>query len=204
MLYLGIRGRYEMPHHNIFFATDYRRNVEEITRGVLSDDPSFYVQNAAATDPTLAPEGKSTLYVLVPVPSAVTPGDWSPDRTRRFRDRLLRLLAQRAGLADLEDRIEFERVITPDDWQVRHDVYRGAVFNLAHTLSQMLYLRPHNRFQEFERCYLVGGGTHPGSGLPTIYESGRIAADLIAHDLAGHRRRTLAAAPPRTYHPVGT
>ena len=55
----------------------------------------------------------------------------------------------------------------------------GATFNLAHTLGQMLYMRPHNRYNGFNNCYLVGGGTHPGSGLPTIYESGRISANLV-------------------------
>jgi phytoene desaturase len=59
------------------------------------------------------------------------------------------------------------------------NVYKGATFNLAHNIGQMLLLRPHNQFEEFKRCYLVGGGTHPGSGLPTIYESGRITAELI-------------------------
>jgi phytoene desaturase len=57
----------------------------------------------------------------------------------------------------------------------------GATFNLAHTLTQMLYFRPHNRYAGFDNCYLVGGGTHPGSGLPTIYESGRISANLICN-----------------------
>ena len=56
----------------------------------------------------------------------------------------------------------------------------GATFNLAHSLGQMLYFRPRNKFEELDNCYLVGGGTHPGSGLPTIYESGRIAANLIS------------------------
>jgi phytoene desaturase len=69
--------------------------------------------------------------------------------------------------------------MTPLDWENEIDVYKGATFNLAHNVGQMLYFRPHNRFEEFENCYLVGGGTHPGSGLPTIYESGRITADLI-------------------------
>jgi phytoene desaturase len=59
-------------------------------------------------------------------------------------------------------------------------VYLGATFNLAHNLSQMIYFRPRNRFEELDRCYLVGGGTHPGSGLPTIYESGRITANLLS------------------------
>jgi phytoene desaturase len=55
----------------------------------------------------------------------------------------------------------------------------GATFNLSHTFSQLLYLRPRNRFEELDNCYLVGGGTHPGSGLPTIYESARISSNLI-------------------------
>ena len=67
---------------------------------------------------------------------------------------------------------------TPAGWEDDYNVYRGAVFNLAHTIDQMLYFRPHNEFEELG-CYLVGGGTHPGSGLPTIYESGRISAGLI-------------------------
>ena len=83
-------------------------------------------------------------------------------------------------LDDIERRIRFERIITPADWETKVGIYRGATFNLAHTLSQMLYFRPHNRFEELGHCYLTGGGTHPGSGLPTIYESGRIAANLIS------------------------
>ena len=86
------------------------------------------------------------------------------------------------GFKDIENHIVSETIITPDDWGNR-DVYRGAVFNLAHGLDQMLWRRPQNRFEEFEGLYLVGGGTHPGSGLPTIMESGRISSKLICADL---------------------
>lgn len=58
-------------------------------------------------------------------------------------------------------------------------VYKGATFNLGHQLTQMMVLRPHNKFEELENCWLVGGGTHPGSGLPTILESSRITTKLI-------------------------
>jgi phytoene desaturase len=88
-------------------------------------------------------------------------------------------MESRAGLADIRQHIQMEKVITPYDWEHEKYVYDGATFNLSHSLKQMLYFRPHNQFEEFENCYLVGGGTHPGSGLPTIYESGRISAGLI-------------------------
>lgn len=65
-----------------------------------------------------------------------------------------------------------------------HNVFYGATFNLAHTIGQMLYFRPHNRFEDLDNCYLVGGGTHPGSGLPTIFESAKISAELLMQDSA--------------------
>ncbi len=88
-------------------------------------------------------------------------------------------IKKRCGMADIESHIREEIVFTPQTWQDMN-IQFGATFNLAHSLRQMLYFRPHNKFEELDNCYLVGGGTHPGSGLPTIYESGRIAANLIA------------------------
>jgi phytoene desaturase len=77
-------------------------------------------------------------------------------------------------LTGLEERIEYEKIVTPNDWKDDYSVYRGATFNLAHNLGQMLHKRPHNKFEDLESVYLVGGGTHPGSGLPVSYESSRI------------------------------
>jgi phytoene desaturase len=183
MLYLGIEGRYDAPHHhNIYIARDYRRNLDEIERRhVLSDDPSVYVQNASVTDPTLAPEGMSTLYVLAPVTHRHPNVDWSRER-ERFRSVVLRQV-ERLGFPGVEDRIRFERCITPDEWDAGFEIHRGATFNLAHNLGQMLHLRPHNRFEDLDRTYLVGGGTHPGSGLPVIFESARISSRLLLEDL---------------------
>jgi phytoene desaturase len=182
MMYLGIEGRFDhLEHHTIYMAKDYARNLEDIEkRHGLSDDPSFYVQNACVTDPTLAPGGMSTLYVLVPVTHQHPNVDWDRERGR-FRDLVLRQLRQ-VGINDVEKRIRFERVITPADWEHQHQIYRGATFSLAHNLGQMLHLRPRNRFEDLEGVYLVGGGTHPGSGLPVIFESARITSRLLLED----------------------
>ena len=83
----------------------------------------------------------------------------------------------------MERRIRWEHVTTPADWEQGHQIYRGATFNLAHNLGQMLHLRPRNRFEDVDGIYLVGGGTHPGSGLPVIFESARITARLLLQDL---------------------
>jgi phytoene desaturase len=183
MLYLGVEGRCdELQHHNIYVAENYRQNLEEIEhRHVLSEDPSFYVENPTRTDDTMAPPGHSALYVLLPVSHQHPNIDWSRERDR-YRQVALKQLSK-VGLADIEKRIRFERVVTPADWESKVGIYRGATFNLAHNLGQMLHLRPRNRFEEFDRLYLVGGGTHPGSGLPVIFESARISARLLLEDL---------------------
>ena len=203
MLYLGIKGELpELPHHTIFLSKDYRRNVREIEEGLAPPgEPSVYVQNACVTDPALAPPGHSTLYVLVPVGNRVGAGiDWAAQQAA-YRTVALRQL-EHLGVHDIERRIVFEKVMTPTDWEVDLNVFRGATFNLSHSLQQMLHRRPHNRFEDLDGVYLVGGGTHPGSGLPVIFESARITSRLMADDLGlnPHWAPSLMAAP--SYEPA--
>jgi phytoene desaturase len=183
MMYLGIEGLYDrIPHHTIHCASDYVANLADIEeRHILSDDPSFYVQNACVTDETLAPKGCSTLYALAPVTHNHPNVDWDKEKPA-FRARLLKQM-ERIGIRGIEKRIRYEKVVTPADWENVYAVHRGATFNLAHTLTQMLHLRPRNRFEDLRGVYLVGGGTHPGSGLPVIYESARITSRLLLDDL---------------------
>lgn len=179
MLYLGINRPITLPHHTIFFAQDYKKNVEELTKqGELSEDPSIYVHNPSGLDPTLAPAGHSALYILMPVPNLDADLDWEK-LGDQVREQILDRLELEPELKGLRDAIVVEKRITPQDWQDDHHVYKGATFNLSHNLGQMMVLRPHNRFEEVDHCFLVGGGTHPGSGLPTIFESAKISAALL-------------------------
>lgn len=197
MMYLGVEGAFDLPHHTIYIAKAYAKNLDDIdNRHVLSEDPSFYVQNACVTDPSLAPRGHSTLYVLAPVTHQHPNVDWAKEKAR-FRDRMFRQI-KKAGY-DLDPvRIRYERMLTPADWDTRYEIYRGATFNLAHTLDQMLHLRPHNRFEDLDGMYLVGGGTHPGSGLPVIFESARISTRLLLEDLGLNRAATDSRPEPDT------
>ena len=182
MMYLGLEGTFALPHHTVHISSRYQDNLADIEdRHVLSDDPSFYVQNAAVTDPSLAPPGHSTLYVLAPVSHQHPNIDWRKERGP-FRELMFRQLAK-AGFGGIRERIRHERILTPDEWENHHSIYRGATFNLSHTLDQMLHLRPNNRFEDLDGMYLVGGGTHPGSGLPVIFESARISSRLLLSDL---------------------
>lgn len=179
MLYLGIDKPVTTPHHLVVFARNYREHINSIfSQPRLVKDISFYVRNADPADPTLAPPGHSALYVLVPMPNMRAGINWEQERDA-MRETVLDAIAQRTELGDLRPHIRAEKIITPADWETDYRVYAGATFNLAHSLGQMVRFRPRNKFEEVDRVYLTGGGTHPGSGLPTIYESGRIAANLI-------------------------
>jgi phytoene desaturase len=183
MLYLGIEGRYDdLAHHTIYLAEDYKDNLRDIEeRHTLSANPSFYVQNASITDDSLAPDGHSTLYVLLPVTHETGAIDWAVEGPR-YRTLALEQM-KKLGLHDVESRIRTEKVITPSGWTEEFGLYKGATFSMAHSLDQMLHLRPHNRFEDVRQMYLVGGGTHPGSGLPVIFESARITSRLLLEDL---------------------
>ncbi len=183
MMYLGIEGRYDdVAHHTIYLAKDYKQNLRDIESSHrLSEEPSFYVQNASVTDPTLAPKGHSTLYVLLPVTHEVEGINWEQEQ-QRFRALALKQI-EKIGLTNVEERICTERILTPRGWRDEFGLHKGATFSMAHSLGQMLHLRPHNRFEDVRGMYLVGGGTHPGSGLPVIFQSARISSRLLLQDL---------------------
>ncbi|MDP4025546.1 phytoene desaturase family protein [Methylobacterium sp. NEAU 140] len=193
MLYLGIEGRMpeSLGHHTILLSREYERNIREITEGTLPMQPSLYVQHAGYTDGGMAPPGHTALYVLVPVPNLKSGIDWAATRAS-YRALVLERL-KLLGLGDIEARIRYERIVDPTQWEGDFAVHEGATFNLAHDLLQMLWFRPHNRFGP--GLYLVGGGTHPGSGLPVIYEGARISARLLIEELAGARAAAQAGIP---------
>lgn len=195
MLYLGLDKIYEdEPHHHILFADDYARNVKDIqSESKVSTDMSIYVRNSSVTDPTVAPEGHSQLYVLVPTINARHHQDWEATQ-REYRDLVIDRIIQRTGMKDLREHIVEEKILSPAGWRDDYSIFMGATFNLSHTLDQMLYFRPHNRMRGYDNLYLVGGGTHPGSGLPTIYESGRISSNLLC-DSVGKEYSRVDLAP---------
>ena len=185
MLYLGLEGRFDdQPHHTVYMPRDYQRHLDDIDAACdMTPDPAFYAQNASITDDSLAPPGHSTLYMLMPVAHQGDASriDWAREAPV-YRRLAMKQLAK-VGFDDVERRIRYERHLTPTQWRDDYRIYRGATFSMAHNFSQMLHRRPKNRYEDLDGVYLVGGGTHPGSGLPTIFESARISASLLCDEL---------------------
>lgn len=206
MMYLGVEGRVDLPHHTIRTAPDYRGNLEDIGRregwgGSLTEDPSFYVCNPSVTDPSLAPEGCSSLYVLMPTPNTRAAIDWTA-HTPVCREKLLDRMRTLLGI-DLAGRIREEMILTPNDWAASN-INFGATFNLAHSLDQMLHKRPQHKLPFVEGAWLVGGGTHPGSGLPVIFLSSQITAGLLLRELGLKSSHGVNASPQIELAGAGT
>ena len=179
MLYLALDDEFNIDHHNIVFAKDYIKNIDWITNSKgparIPEDFSYYVHNPSITDPHMAPIGRSSIYVLLPCPNLDAGIDWILE-AKVARDMLLDKMESQLGMKGIRGKIIAEQIKTPLNWEMDHNVYKGAIFSLQHGPGQMLMLRPKNRMAQ--GLYMCGGGTHPGSGIPTILNSAIIAADL--------------------------
>jgi phytoene desaturase len=179
VLHVGSRQAYsKIAHHNIHFGSAWRGTFDEVIRqGLLMSDPSLLVTNPSRTDPSVAPEGKQTYYVLAPTPNLDAGRiDW-PSFSDRYAASLVRTLEER-GYVGFGDAIEVERVITPHDWAAQ-GMAAGTPFAAAHTFRQTGPFRPGNLHPTLENVVFTGSGTQPGVGVPMVLISGKLAASRI-------------------------
>ncbi|MCG8431835.1 MAG: phytoene desaturase family protein [Candidatus Omnitrophica bacterium] len=180
LLYLGLKRKLpQFEHHNVFFSGELKKNLRQIfDERVMPDDPSFYVHVPTRTDPSLAPEGKEILYLLIPVPNLLREQGLSVDYEATLRKSVFTALNRKMGI-ELEELIEVERHFYPVDFISRYNIKYAATFGLAHTLFQSAFFRPANFDRSMRGLYYVGASTQPGGGLPVVIAGSRIVADMI-------------------------
>ncbi|ACY48484.1 phytoene desaturase [Rhodothermus marinus] len=182
LLYLGVRRTYpQLLHHTLMLSPRYRELIEDIfERKVLAPDFSLYLHAPTRTDPTMAPPGCESLYVLAPVPHLQASVDWT-EEAPRYAGRLLEFL-EAWGLEGLQENLEVCHYFTPEDFARHLNAPYGSAFSIEPRLTQTAYFRPHNRSEDIRGLYLVGAGTHPGAGLPGVVLSAEATAWAIAQD----------------------
>jgi diapolycopene oxygenase len=184
VLYLGLKRRYEhLAHHCFVFSRDPAEEFHHMyDLGQLAPDPTCYLASTARTEeksgrPT-APEGGDALYVLVHTPYLRPEHDWQ-EMFPRYRQVILDKLKRTAGMPDIEERIVFERALTPVDIHERYKVLNGAIYGLSSHGRWNGAFKPSNQRREPEGLFLAGGAAHPGPGMPMVLMSGWIAADAL-------------------------
>jgi phytoene desaturase len=194
LLYLGTRRRFErLRHHTLLVGDGYREFIRTVTRGrELPRTFSTYVHAPARTEAAMAPAGGDSLAVLLPVPNLRAGIDWEREADG-LRDALVADLERSFGLDGLGDAVVMEHRMTPLDFARDLGAVWGNAFAVEPTLHQSAYFRQPNRDRRVAGLYHVGGGTHPGAGVPGVLLGAEITAGLIARDRRLARPRSVAA-----------
>ncbi len=169
----------DVGHHTITNAPRYEGLLRDIfIKGKLSDDMSLYIHRPGVTDPSVAPKGDDTFYVLSPVPHLGfdTPVDWKKERDIYKAKVMAEVEKTIPGFAE---RISTEMILTPEDFRDRYLSPNGSGFSIEPRILQSAYFRPHNISEEARGLFLVGAGTHPGAGVPGVISSAEVLAKLV-------------------------
>ena len=188
VIYFGFRANGEeaekLRHHTIILGPRYEELLRDIFgRKILAKDFSQYLHLPTLTDPSLAPPGHHAAYTLLPVPHNGSGLDWSQVGDRLV-DTVFTFLEERGYLPDLRQRLVCHSYITPDYFEEHLSSYLGNAFGPEPLLVQSAFFRPHNRSEDIANLYLVGAGTQPGAGTPSVMMSAKMAARLVAEDFA--------------------
>jgi len=193
LLYLGCDRPFDrLLHHTLLVGTGYRRFIRDVTRGGrVASTFSTYLHAPARTEPEMAVPGGDSIAALLPVPNLRAGIDWRREGDR-LRDALMEDFEQTFGLHGLRASVRVEHRMTPDDFARELGAVDGNAFATEPTLHQSAYFRQPNRDRRLRGLYFVGGGTHPGAGIPGVLLGAEVTAGLVAQD---HPARARAALP---------
>jgi phytoene desaturase len=183
LIYIGSKKQYpQLLHHTLILSQRYKDLVKDIfDNKILPDDFSMYLHAPTRSDATMAPQGKESMYVLIPVSNLAADIDWDK-MSVPFRDRVINFLEKDFGLEDLGQNIEVLEVFTPLDFKNKRNSYLGSPWGIEPKLTQTAYFRPHNRSEDINNLYFVGAGTHPGAGLPGVLLTAETTEKVVLQD----------------------
>ena len=179
VVYFGTNKKFDdIAHHEIILGNRYKPLLDEIfIDRTLADDFSLYLHRPTATDPSLAPEGCDSWYVLSPVPHLKADIDWRAE-AEPYKQKIYDYLEEHY-LPNLREHIVTEHHIDPLHFEGTLNSHLGSAFSVEPTLMQSAWFRPHNLSEDIPNLYFVGAGTHPGAGLPGVMSSGKIVGNMI-------------------------
>lgn len=185
ILYFGLNKKYPTTVHQIRYAKDFKKNIDDLFAPEIPQDPSFYIYSPTQIDHTLAPQGKEIIYVLVPVPNRENNRfNWDESMIQTMRNHIVDRLKTMPGFADFDQHIDVEKVMTPKDWEQQFNLQYAATFGFKPILLQSNFFRPQTKALRIKQLYFAGTSTHPGAGIPIVMKSAKIAVDTMVKDFS--------------------
>ena len=181
LMYLGVEDELQnLDHHTLVLPNDWDSHFEKIfDEPALPENPAYYVCNPSKTDDSVAPEGHSAIFILVPIAAQL---ELDEERRKQFRELVLDDLKENTG-EDLRGRIDYERIFAGEEFKKKYNSYNGTALGIAHTLKQTSVFRPKQRSKQMEGLYYTGQYTNPGIGMPMCLISGEHVAEKVEEDL---------------------
>jgi phytoene desaturase len=181
LYYVGINKMLPLEHHTFFFDSKLDESLRaSIDDHVMEKDPVFYVTSTSKVDPSTAPKGGCSLFILVPISYRLNGTD-----THAVRDAVFQSIVQRMekDVGPFKDDIAFFRDYGPSDFEQEFYSFRGNAFGHANLLSQSLILKP-SLDSLLDNMVFAGHLTNPGPGIPPALASGATAARLLQTKLS--------------------
>lgn len=180
VLLLGVNKKFDqLAHHNIFFSDDYKAEFDAIFKSKRpARNPTIYICATSRTDTTQAPKNCENLFILVNAPYTSQKTDWIKE-AKNYRDLIIKKLEE-FGLDDLEESIEVEKIITPEDLEKKYLANKGSIYGVSSNGIFSAFFRPPNQSRDIANLFFSSGSTHPGGGMPLVLLAGKIVSEMIA------------------------
>ena len=181
LMYMGVDDELEnLEHHSLVLPEDWNPHFEKIfDEPALPDDPAYYICNPSDTDESVAPEGESAIFVLVPIAAKLKLNE---EKREQFREAVLEDIAENTG-EDLRGKINYEKIFAGEEFKEKYNSFNGTALGIAHTLRQTSVFRPKQRSKKMEGLYYTGQYTNPGIGMPMCLISGEHVSEKVVKDL---------------------
>ena len=176
--YLGLKCKLPgISHHNYYLGDNYREYAQKVFKhpGVM-EKPYYYVNVLSRSNPGCAPEGCESLFFVCPVPDLRFKNNW--DDKDAIADGIIDDFSGRIK-KDIRPEIISRTIFTPVDWRDQFNLHRGSGLGLSHKMLQIGGFRPKNFDEEFLNVFYAGASTIPGTGLPMVIISSKLATDRV-------------------------
>ena len=177
LFFIGFNKKIKnVSHHTLFFDGNFEEHAKSIyDKPKWPTNPQFYGSFPSITDELMAPNGKESCVILIPL----APGIKDSNNLREKYFNIIIERMERLTKQPLSKDILFKKSYCLNNFIEDYNSYKGNAYGLANTLMQTAFLRPKLISKKVKNLYFTGQLTVPGPGVPPALISGKLVSDII-------------------------